>query len=110
MKPILFLLLILAACNNNKLNSAPPPPPCPYDSMRVSDSARIASLEAHIADLLSEKKEVIHIRDKRVEDSLITALFIANYKVERVRYYLNICLKNPSQDKFLKGWIRRAIQ
>lgn len=37
-------------------------------------------------------------------------LFIANYKVEKVRYYLNICLKNNSQTKFLKGWIKRAIE
>lgn len=42
-------------------------------------------------------------------DSLKTAIFLANYKIEKVRFYLNICLKKPSQDKFLKGWIRRAI-
>lgn len=43
-------------------------------------------------------------------DSLKNELFVARYKIGRVRYYLNICLKNPSQDKFLKGWVRRAIE
>jgi hypothetical protein len=42
-------------------------------------------------------------------DSLRTKLFIANYKLERVKYYLNITIKDPSQTKFLKGWIKRAI-
>jgi len=43
-------------------------------------------------------------------DSLKTALFLSNNKVEKVRFYLNICLKKPSQDKFLKGWIKRALK
>lgn len=47
---------------------------------------------------------------KSINDSLTTQLFLAKYRIERVKYYLNICLKNPSQDKFLKGWIRRAVQ
>lgn len=42
-------------------------------------------------------------------DSLKTVLFLSNIKVEKVRFYLNICLKRPSQDKFLKGWIKRAL-
>lgn len=42
-------------------------------------------------------------------DSLKTNLFLANYKIEKVKYYLKICYKNPSQDKFLKGWVTRAV-
>jgi hypothetical protein len=43
-------------------------------------------------------------------DSLKTDLFVARYKIERVRYYLKICKRNPSQTKFLVSWINRAIQ
>jgi hypothetical protein len=43
-------------------------------------------------------------------DSLKTQLFVARYKIERVRYYLKICKRNPSQTKFLVSWINRAIQ
>ncbi len=47
-------------------------------------------------------------------DSLVkvykTKLFIANYKIERVKYYLKICQRHPSQTKFLVSWINRAIQ
>lgn len=47
---------------------------------------------------------------KKVNDSLTTKLFLANYKVEKVKYYLHIAIKNPSQTKFLKSWISRAVQ
>lgn len=43
-------------------------------------------------------------------DSIRNMLHLYKFKIERVKYYLNICLKNPNQDKFLKGWIRRAVQ
>lgn len=43
-------------------------------------------------------------------DSLRTQLFLVNYKVEKIKFYLNLCTKNSSQDKFLKGWIRRAVE
>lgn len=46
---------------------------------------------------------------KRI-DSLNTALFVSRYKVERVKYYLKIVDRKPSQMKFLKGWIKRAVK
>lgn len=44
--------------------------------------------------------EMNHLRD---------SLFVERYKVERVRYYLKICQRKPSQTKFLLSWINRAI-
>jgi hypothetical protein len=46
---------------------------------------------------------------KRI-DSLNTALFKNKYKVERVKYYLAIVNRKPSQAKFLRGWIIRAVK
>ncbi|MEI8142875.1 MAG: putative peptidoglycan-binding domain-containing protein [Chitinophagia bacterium] len=43
-------------------------------------------------------------------DSLRFKLFRANYKLNKVRFYVRICMKNPSQDKFLKGWVRRTVE
>lgn len=45
-----------------------------------------------------------------INDSLSTNLFLANYKVEKVKFYLAICLRDKTQDKFLKGWVRRAVE
>jgi len=46
----------------------------------------------------------------KTNDSLRSKLFLANYKVEKVKYYLAICTRNPSQKKFLFGWMRRAVE
>ena len=43
-------------------------------------------------------------------DSLKTELFIANFRLERVRYYIKICKRHPKQTKFLVSWIDRAIR
>lgn len=34
--------------------------------------------------------------------------FISKYKELCKNYYINICKKNPTQNKYLKGWINRA--
>ncbi len=34
----------------------------------------------------------------------------ANFKLQRVNYYVGICQRNSSQKQFLLGWIIRAIQ
>lgn len=53
---------------------------------------------------------------KRKNDSLLKVVHLdemiiktKNYQLNRVRFYINICMKNPKQDKFLKGWVRRAV-
>lgn len=43
-------------------------------------------------------------------DSFKTKLFISNYKIERVKHFLRIVDNNPTQIKYLKGWVRRAVQ
>lgn len=52
----------------------------------------------------------IELKQDVLLDSIGTELILAQFKIERVRKYYNICKANPTQDKFLKGWIGRAIQ
>lgn len=47
---------------------------------------------------------------KAKADSLRVELLIAEYRIERVKYYLAIVDRNPSQLKFLRSWIRRAVE
>lgn len=37
-------------------------------------------------------------------------LFVANYKLGRIKEYNEIVRKNPSQVKFLRGWINRVLE
>lgn len=46
----------------------------------------------------------------KIIDSLRNKLFVANFKIERIKYYLKICRKNPVQKKYLMSWISRAVQ
>lgn len=50
-----------------------------------------------------------HARSEVIIDSLNKALFLSNYRISQAKYYLKICKRNPSQDKFLKGWMNRAL-
>lgn len=44
-------------------------------------------------------------------DTTISAeLFVAKYKLERIRHYTNIVDKNPTNLKFYKGWIKRVLE
>lgn len=78
----------------------------------VWDSVAVASLPNTSAstDTVATLSDVRPAACQDTIDSLRTALFIEKFKVTKVRKYLKICVHNPSQDKFLKGWIKRAIQ
>jgi hypothetical protein len=52
--------------------------------------------------LIDSLVDIIHSRD--------SALFEARFKLARVWYYDSLCLKNSRLDKYLKGWIRRALE
>ena len=36
--------------------------------------------------------------------------FIASYALAKISRYVNICLKDRSQSKFLLGWVRRSLE
>ena len=93
----LLLAILFISCNNNK----------PQDKSSQNTSAEknsSAAVSAHGGESSRCDSLAVEL------DSLKKKLFVANFKVERVRYYLNICQKNPSQSKFLKGWVSRAVQ
>lgn len=37
-------------------------------------------------------------------------LFLAEYALEKVKFYIEIVDKNPTQIKYLKGWLKRALK
>ncbi len=119
----LFVVSLPPSCTT--VEKVPPVVPCNFaaDSIRVADEYithyealldlaenEKIKLEAERDSLLDIKRPVLIKENKRQTDSLRSALQVARFKLERVRFYLNICLRNPTQDRFLKGWIRRAIE
>lgn len=65
---------------------------------------------------LTQKSVEISIKQKKTIDSLNVSNNVLGKKLlherqilENARYYLRIVNKNPSQQKFLRGWMNRAL-
>lgn len=89
-------LLIASSCKekpNLSLSTVNTITPCVIDTVMKLDTVYYKS------------DSLIH-----VIDSLKSKLFLANYKVEKVKFYVKIVDRKPNQIKFLKGWINRAVQ
>lgn len=90
---------------------------CPDENGHVitiqQDSITIAKQQQIIESLTDSITILKHQDCKDVQkrcDSLRTALAVQNYRVGRIRYYVGICNRRPSQDKFLRGWINRTLR
>ena len=58
-----------------------------------------------VADSLIAINDSLKIKNK----DLAVKLLHQRQIVENARYYLNIANRNPSQQKFLRGWMNRAL-
>lgn len=99
---LLLAISLMVGCNPKSRIT-----PCP-EVMRI-DTVEVP-VPSTAADLSTMDLKNYTDSITRVIDTLRTNLFISNYKVEKVKYYLAIVLRNPSQEKFFKGWIRRAVE
>lgn len=71
----------------------------------VTDSTAIDSLIYYREQLKRTQDSLAYVKDSLGED-----LFVARYKLGRIKYYTDIVDNNPSQIKFYKGWIKRALK
>lgn len=95
MRKLLFIIVVIvvSACNQSPVEG-----------------------EVHVCtpDTIVITKDIIIIDNRRIDslttivDSLNVELFVANYKLERIKYYNNIA-KKESNLKFLRGWINRVL-
>lgn len=88
--------------------------------MRISNQPMVVQ----IPDSADKNYDSLLLRLLQVTDSIKTEnyllkkenkayrsqLFLAKYKLEKIRFYIKICMRKPSQDKFLKGWVRRVVE
>lgn len=67
--------------------------------------------QSNIARIIRLEYDIVLYQDslKMIRDSLGEDLFIANYKLARIKYYTKIVDNKPAQIKFYKGWIKRTL-
>ena len=92
-----FIALFLIGCGNTtpieKIVYVP-----------VKDSTCVDSLVYYKKLLRHTQDSLNAVRDTTAED-----LFIARYKLGRIKYYNDIA-KNENNIKFLRGWINRVLK
>lgn len=76
----------------------------------VNDTIRDTIIDVQYSNYI--KTQYQHKLDSVIKekDSINRELFVNKYKLNRVNYYTNIVDKKPSQLKYYKGWIKRAIK
>ena len=99
MKLLIFAFAFIFACNSNasKELSAQKLAITKTDTVYIprTDTIYLKCSDDSLKDVISK---------------LRGDLFLSNYKIERVRYYLKICIRRPGQTKFLVSWVNRAIK
>lgn len=91
--------VLFISCNNNST----PVEKIVY--VPVTDTTCVDSLIYYREQLRCTKDSLAYVKDSLGED-----LFVARYKLGRIKYYTNIVDNKPSQIKFYKGWIKRVLK
>lgn len=107
---IFIAAVIFSSCNSQVQPTVKYIEPQKTISQELGQRVFICDSTLNVRDIqitqLRDSLKVIRLK----KDSISGQLFLANYKVEKVRYYLKICNKTPSNNKFLKGWVTRAVK
>lgn len=105
---LLFVFLFAASCKRAEMK--------PVVIEKPVETVKIDTVVIRLTDTVYVVKSDDSARLLRSVDSLKTAnnklgkeLLHNKLIIQNARYYLNIANKNPSQQKFLRGWMNRAL-
>ena len=104
MKKLLFCLLIaLCSCVSKKPITVTEPEIMLPDTVTVvvEDTARISEL--------TEKIKSLEDTLRFYKDSIPYDVYINARRIEKIKYYIRITEKNPNNQKFFYGLIRRTM-
>lgn len=110
---VLALLIVSCTCSRGSLSHEPKEPdsmllPLKPDTVVVVDSMKIDSLfnilKSTQDSLQTMKDSVIFYRDTILYENYINAR-----RIEKIKYYIDICEKRSANKKYFFGWTKRAI-
>ncbi len=104
MRYLISIMLLLASCGTPQLHNCLPV----HDTIYIAPPAHTCVRDT----VWLPTDTVILFNGQRGPtcDSLRRRLNTAEYKLQRIRYYVGICNRNPDQSKFLRGWLNRVVE
>lgn len=111
---IAFLFIFLAGCiNRHGEGWQPALQPGAEVAFAPCDTVTSDTAIVYLTDSTSQKEnEMLRWALDSIQlerDSFYVEMVLYKYKVKRVKKYVGIVERNRSQEKFLLGWIKRAI-
>ena len=109
----LALLIVSCTCSRGSLSHKPKEPdstllPLKPDTVVVIDSMKVDSLfnilRATQDSLQTMRDSVVFYRDTILYENYINAR-----RIEKIKYYIDICDKRSTNKKYFFGWIKRAV-
>lgn len=97
---VIIAIFAISACNQSPVEKEVIYVPVKDTISDTSNIIRIVNLER---ELQLTRDSLNSVRDSIGED-----LFVARYKLARIKYYNNIAAKS-NNIKFLRGWINRVL-
>lgn len=79
------------------------------DTIYVIKQDTISVIDYKLQDSLVDVLRLTRDSLKRYRDSIEYEDYINARRIEKVKYYINICEKNSKQKKYFYGWIKRAV-
>ena len=109
----LALLIVSCTCSRGSLSHEPKEPdsmllPLKPDTVVVIDGMKVDSLfnilRATQDSLQTMRDSVVFYRDTILYENYINAR-----RIEKIKYYIDICDKRSTNKKYFFGWIKRAV-
>lgn len=96
---VLFMCILYGGCKNNV-----PEPTIVY--IPVEDTINAVKV-INLTEELRRTRDSLNVY--KTDTTMSEELFIARYKLEKIRYYNEIAAKGNNL-KFLRGWINRTLK
>lgn len=110
---LLLTILTISACQKKTVPHTPKQivhDTIYRDTVYIVENIPVLDYEV-IDSLLTIQERLTAENDslRTVSDTLAKRLLHSRLMLSNAKYYLDICNRNPSQDKFLRGWLNRVF-
>lgn len=110
---IAALLIVSCTCSRSSLRGGAAEPDSmalqfKLDSVRAVDACKLDSL-FNVLKLTQDSLKVTRDSMLFYRDTILYENYINARRIEKIKYYINICESRSANKKYFFGWVKRAI-